>query len=296
MKKTYCLLIIGLLSFNSYSQNEELYNRLSVLINDGIFYYKVGNYSITSQTLNYNFDSKGLKKVYRKFGVNKSDEKIKEDSLNVRAIYVYNQYQISKIFTEYISTYFTENINRGITVIQFTSNKKQDKLFEQKLVNSILDYSIPKQNYVSMNTDSLNFAGRKLYLGGNCHWRNINSVLCPYRGQINWSVHRTLEDAKLSNDTQYEITKNGKLGKILNENFVTVDFEGIETSAKKIIYDIKGINSLLVGMSGAKTLTIYYVVVKVRGNYINCVLSHWDNDEINKSGLPTLHEEVMVLK
>lgn len=63
-----------------------------------------------------------------------------------------------------------------------------------------------------------------------------------------------------------------------------------------MIYDIKGINSLLVGMSGEKTLTIYYVVSPVRGNFVSCVLNFWNNDQIGESGLPLLLEKVMKLK
>ena len=62
------------------------------------------------------------------------------------------------------------------------------------------------------------------------------------------------------------------------------------------MYDITGINSLLAGMSGGKTLTAYYVAEKVRDNYVSCVLSFWNNDEIKESGLPLLLEQVMKLQ
>jgi len=54
---------------------------------------------------------------------------------------------------------------------------------------------------------------------------------------------------------------------------------------------------MLTGMSGGKTLTIYYVAEKVRGNYMNCVMSFWNNDVINpETNLPPLLDEVMKLK
>ena len=122
-----------------------------------------------------------------------------------------------------------------------------------------------------------------------------NNVQCPYYGQMNWSIHKNLQDATQTMNNQYTVTKLKKGGKIVSEELVNVTFEGSEIKAKKIIYDIKGINSLLVGMSGGKTLTIYYVASPVRGNFVSCVMSFWNNDTINKSGLPSLLEEVMKL-
>ncbi len=49
-------------------------------------------------------------------------------------------------------------------------------------------------------------------------------------------------------------------------------------------------------MTGGKTLTIYYIAEKVRGNYLSCVLSYWNNDVITETGLPPLLNEVMKLK
>lgn len=54
--------------------------------------------------------------------------------------------------------------------------------------------------------------------------------------------------------------------------------------------------SLLAGMSGGKTLTVYYVAEKVRDNYVSCVMSFWNNDNLTKDGLAPLLEEVMQLK
>jgi len=98
---------------------------------------------------------------------------------------------------------------------------------------------------------------------------------------MNWSVHYSLEDAKESVENQLEMTKSRKSGKILSEEIVDVEFENVPTKAKKVIYDFTGLTGALAGMSGGKTLTIYYVAEKVRENYMSCVMSFWNNDEIN---------------
>jgi archaellum component FlaF (FlaF/FlaG flagellin family) len=168
--------------------------------------------------------------------------------------------------------------------------------FERKYINLILENKIPNEVFESMTIESIDFAGRQLALGNSCYWTNINTVQCPYYGEMNWSVHKTIESAKNSIHNQFTITKNKKGGKVLSEEEVDVLFEGTETKAKKVIYDFTGSKSLLAGMSGGKTLTIYYVACQVRENYVSCCMSFWNNDTITVSGLSPLLEKVMQLK
>ena len=42
-------------------------------------------------------------------------------------------------------------------------------------------------------------------------------------------------------------------------------------------------------------LTIYYVSAPVRDNFVSCVMSFWESDQINSSGLPFLLEQIMEL-
>jgi len=109
-------------------------------------------------------------------------------------------------------------------------------------------------------------------------------------------VHKTMESAKNSIDNQFNVTKSQKGGKVISEEDVDVIFEGTETKAKKVIYDFTGAKSLLVGMSGGKTLTIYYVASKVRENYVSCCMSFWNNDTLTENGLAPLLEKIMQLK
>ena len=110
---------------------------------------------------------------------------------------------------------------------------------------------------------------------------------------MNWSVHKTKESADLSIHSQLKATKLKNGGKVVSEEEVDIIFEDVPTKAKKVLYDFTGVTSLLASMSGGKNLTIYYVSEKVRDNYISCVLSFWNNDTINPSGLPPLLEKVM---
>ncbi|WPO79921.1 hypothetical protein [Flavobacterium sp. KACC 22761] len=171
-----------------------------------------------------------------------------------------------------------------------------DKEFERSYINRILNNEIPDHVFESMTIDSVDFAGRKIKLGSNCYWTNVNTVQCPYYGEMNWSVHSTYQSAKEAITNQLETTRIRKGGKIISEEEIPVIFEGTETKAKKIKYSFTGTKSLLASMSGGKELTIFYVACKVRDNYVSCCMSFWNNDTITESGLAPLLEKVMQLK
>ncbi len=296
MKKYFYVLLLSLTIHGVYAQNEVIYDRLQVLINNGIIFYNVDGYTISSQTLNYSFDEKGLKKSYRKYSIKKKDIKTKNDSIKYNHFYVSKDDILTDKLTQNDSYYFVENKNKRITIIQISSMNKKDKAFERLMVDLILEYKIPKKCYTSTKIDSINFAGRKIRLGSNCYWRNINDVQCPYNGEMNWSVHKNLKSAQNAVEQQLLVTKTRNYGKVISEEFVDILFEGNTTKAKKIIFDIKGLASLAVGMSGAESLTIYYVATEVRGNYVSCIMSFWNNDDITQSGLVALLDSVMRLK
>ncbi|RKE94659.1 hypothetical protein [Ichthyenterobacterium magnum] len=280
----------------SFAQNDSIFNRLQAISNNGLTFYNIDGYTITSETLNYPFSEKGLKKVYRKYSIKKDEKKTKDEQLPFNNYYVTNDKEITEKLVQNSSYYFIENQDKRITIIQFSSINKSDKEFEHSIVKPIIENTIPKENYASMTIDSINFAGRKIKLGTSCNWTNVNTVQCPYYGEMNWSVHKDLEDAKNTVEQQFAITKSRKNGKVISEEMVDIEFEGTETKAKKVIYDFTGMTSVLASMSGGKTLTIYYVATEVRGNYVSCVLSFWNNDTIRENGLAPLLEKVMKLK
>lgn len=295
MRKLF-IIILFFATTISIAQNDSIFSRLQAINNNGISFFNIDGYTITSQTLNYPFTEKGLKKVYRKYSIKENEEKTKDEQLVYNNYYVENEDNITDSLVQKITYYFIENPDKRITIVQFSSIDKRDKEFERTIVKLIIENKIPKENYASMTIDSINFAGRKIKLGTSCNWTNVNTVQCPYYGEMNWSVHKDLEDAKNTVDQQFAITESRKNGKVISEETVDIEFEGTETKAKKVIYDFTGMTSILASMSGGKTLTIYYVATEVRGNYVSCVLSFWNNDTITENGLAPLLEKVMKLK
>lgn len=290
-------LVLSLFSTLVFSQeNDDFTKRLKAINNQTIIFYNVDGVDFSSQTFSNEFSEKGLKKLYRKYSIKDSDLKVKDENLTHNNIYITKSENITENINQISSYYFVENKDKTVSVFWFGYYNKLNKEFERKYVNRILNNEIPKEVYEPMTIDSIDFAGRKIKLGNNCNWTNINTVQCPYYGEMNWSVHKTIESAKNSIDNQFNVTKSQKGGKVISEEDVDVIFEGTETKAKKVIYDFTGAKSLLVGMSGGKTLTIYYVASKVRENYVSCCMSFWNNDTLTDNGLAPLLEKIMQLK
>lgn len=291
------LVLFLLTSCNLFAQESKLLERLVALNNNDKIWYNIDGYSITSEDFNYNFDEKGLKKVFKKHSIKEDDLKIKDDSISKNNIVVHKTKKLNDKLTQRNSYYFVENNYKKITVIWFEKTSNEDLRMQRELTNLIIEDEIPESNFVSMQTNQINFGNRQIQLSNSCYWTSLNTVQCPYLGEMNWSVHSSLEDAKESIENQLEMTKSRKGGKILSEEIVDVEFENIPTKAKKVIYDFTGLTGALAGMSGGKTLTIYYVAEKVRDNYMSCVMSFWNNDQINpETKLAPLLEKVMKIK
>lgn len=295
MKNVTFILLLFLSSF-IYSQNDDFSQRLKAINTQSVTYYNIDGVDFSSQTYNYDFSEKSLKKIYRKFNIKDNDIKTKNESLSNNNIHVIKTKNVADNLVQTNSYYFVEDNSKTITIIWFGYYNKPDEDFESQFINRIIKNEIPKDVFESTTIDSIGFAGRKLKLGKNCYWTNVNTVQCPYNGEMNWSVHKNSASAKAAIENQFISTKTRNGIKVISEEQTPVIFEGTETTAKKVVFDFTGINSLLAGMSGGKILTVYYIAEKIRDNYVSCVMSFWNNDNLTKNGLAPLLEEVMQLK
>lgn len=280
----------------AYAQENNVLERLQALDNNGKIWYNIDGYSVTSEVFNYDFDEKGINKVLKKHSI-KDNSRVKDENITLNNFYFLKTEKITDNLSQKNSFYVVENQNKKITVIWFAKTGEIDRETERIVANMILENKIPKENFTTMQIGTINFGGRKIELGSSCYWTYLNTVQCPYFGEMNWSVHKELQDAQNSVENQFTLTKSRKGGKVISEELVDIEFENVPTKAKKATYDFTGITGALAGVSGGKTLTIYYVAEKVRGNYMSCVLSFWNNDQINpETKLPPLLEKVMKLK
>ncbi len=289
------LIALFVFTFNGKAQNDNILNRLSVIEKSGVLVYNIDNITITKETFHQEFTKKSLKRIYKRYSIKRRDEKTQDENLEYPNYSVQKEYEYRDGLIENESFYFIKKAEQQIEVVYIATTKPRNKQFEYQIIDLIIQDQIPDSIYSSLNTDTIKFAGRDIILGNNCYWMNINNVQCPYYGQMNWSVHATRESAITAINHQLRITKSKWGGKVISEEMIEAEFEGVPTKVKKVIYKPNGFYTFLMG-GGRKTLTIYYVAEKVRGNYISCVLSHWSNDRINPSGLPPLLEKVMNLK
>lgn len=275
MKKQAIAFIVLFISFYPAfaQQDDSLFSRLQVIHNSGTTFYNVDGIEITSQHIITEFSAKNILKKFKKYPIKESDLVTKDSLVQGRNYYVARSEEIVPGTVQHTSYYFVEDEKEGFMAITFQAVNKSDKAFERRFTGLIMKNAIPPSVYTPLEIDSINFAGRKIALGKSCRWMGINNVQCPYYGQMNWSVHNTLEDAAESVTGHYNIVKVKRGGKIVSEELVDVIFEGTEVKAKKAVYDFTGVRSLLVGMAGGKTLTIYFVSAPARQHFVSCVMS-----------------------
>lgn len=296
MKSSLFIFSFFFLSMAYCQVDEAVFSRLQGISNNGIDFFNVDGIEITSKRTKASFDPKKISKEFKQFKIKKKELVESDSLLGFKNYYVFKTQEEPKGYHNNISYYFVKDSDNRVVGFTFASINKTNKVFERKFINTVMNNQIPNSVYNDLRADTINFAGRKILLGANCNWMGVNNIQCRYYGQMNWSVHRTLEEAKETVNNQFASIKSRKNGEVVADTTVNVIFEGKATEAKKIVYDFTGVTSALVGMSGGKTLTIYYVATPVRDNFVSCVMSFWNNDQINPSGLPPLLEQVMTLK
>lgn len=296
MKKIKLITALLLISITMLGQaNDELFSRLQAITNNGVDFYNVDGIEITSQRVNAQFTPKNIAKKFKELKIKKSELVSGDSLLGYKNYHVFKSGEEIQGLKNNISYYFIETTDLKIIGFTFASINKTDKAFERSFIKLVIENLIPKSVFRNSRLDYIDFAGRKIYLGGNCQYMGVNNVQCHYYGQMNWSVHKDLDDATKTVNNQFLSIQSKNIGKIVADTVVNVVFEGTNTTARRVIFDLTGVTSALAGMSGGKTLTIYFVAAPVRQNYVSCVMSFWNNDQINSSGLSPLLEKVMKL-
>jgi len=78
MKKLFFASLLFTCSILFGQDDGSIYSRLQGIHNSGVTFYNIDAYTISSQTFNYPFTEKGLKKVYRKYSIKKKVTKTKD--------------------------------------------------------------------------------------------------------------------------------------------------------------------------------------------------------------------------
>lgn len=277
-------------------ENQELFKRLRGVTDGKGYFYNVDGREITNHTQAVAFSESAVRKLTRKYNVSNKTPLQRVEGLPFDCLYAVRSEEVAPGVNQNISNYFFKDKHNTIGTLAFSYGKERDKAFEESFLQMVYESAIPKSVVAPREIDSIEFAGRYIDLGRACHWMGANNVQCPALGQINWGLHKDMEGARDHVAMQMAINKATKGIKLKADEEVDVVFEGQDTKARKLVLDITGVTSLLVGMSGGKTLTVFYVAAPVRGYNVSCVMSTWNNDRHSAAGLPPLIEEVMKIK
>ena len=288
--------------------NDNPFTRAQAIVNRGIVFFNVDGIEITAQKKDADFSTKNCVSEFPQLKIKKK-ELTTDSLLGFRNFYVYKSHENPANFFHITSYYFVETPDNYLIAFTFSSINKNDKEFERKFITLACNNRIPQNIYHSNVLNTINFAGRKIPLeNSNCKWLGVNNVECSNCGQMNWSIHKDFDDASATVNNHFISSIYRKGAEIISDAFIEVIFEGVETTARKVVYSITGKSSFSLNMFGGNSLalyytpaprnilTVYFIAAPVRGNFVSCVMSFWESDQINSSGLPPLLEQVMELR
>jgi len=297
MKKTLLLCMLCFFVIQAHAQKKDFFQNFQGIKNANAVFYNVYGTTITTETFSYGFHEKGLKKIFRKYKFNfKKTPKKQDPKLALQHYVVRDSTLVKNRYVSFDDVFFVKN-EEDISVIYFNEISKTTPQFKREFIRAYIENRIPTAIFTPSKVDSILFVNRYIKLGPSCRWMGVRNVQCSSRGQMDWSIHQTLEKATEHTKLRAFINRYQKKLKLISKDTIAVRFEGKKTKAVKMVYHVKGVNSLVLKMSsGAKQLIVYYIVQEVKGKNISCILSHWDIDQIRPNGLPALLSEVMQLE
>jgi hypothetical protein len=286
-------IIIPSVLFGQERFENHLTDRLCGLRIEGKSYYNLGEYSIFTDKVDQSFTPPNIAKLRKTYKLKKGVEETSTNAITEKNKVLTQKIQTKGNHSEIETYYFINRGNTQIDIVGFMSVNFRDSIEEQHFLKLYLEKRIPESVFMEYPVSKVDFAGRKMELNSSCNWRNVNSIQCPYSGQMNWSLHPSLENAKKRTENQYEITKQKGIAQVIVEDNVPIVFEGKDIIVKRTRYKMKVPKFL---MGGSNELIVYYVSEEVRGRFISCVLSHYSNDALTENGVPPLLDKVMKVK
>ena len=295
MKPYFYLLF--LLSLSLAAQNKDAQKRLYYNPMEGDPAYAMGKYKLKLQGFAESFDTLVTKQNMVNFAKKNHilDTIPKQNPRLAMPHYYLTHYKKNgKNHWQNTMVYFIGNKIEGkdvllIATISSVSEVPSEEI-DIEMLQLVLDKKVPKQNY--MGGRSFDFLGRKVPLMDECYWQGVNIVRCPTKGEMNWSLHPSLAEAKQSVTLQKEWGNmipprpNYAYSRI-SEQQKTLIFEEKATQVTEVIYNEHYQDPILKSYYQDNKLIVYYIATIVRGQAIACVISYWDyNERLPDTGLP----------
>ena len=294
--KTYFYFLF-FLSLSLAAQNKDAQKRLYYNPMEGEPAYAMGKYEVRIQVYEEAFDTLVTKQNMVNFAKKNHilDTILKQNPRLAMPHYYLTHYKKNgENHWQNTMVYFIGNKIEGkdvllIATISSVSEVPSEEI-DTEMIQLVLDKKVPKQNY--MGGRSFDFLGRKVPLMDECYWQGVNIVRCPTKGEMNWSLHPSLAEAKQSVTLQKEWGNmipprpNYAYSRI-SEQQKTLIFEGKATQVTEVIYNEHYQDPILKSYYQDNKLIVYYIATIVRGQAIACVISYWDyNERLPDTGLP----------
>ena len=294
--KTYFYLLF-LLSLSLVAQTKDAQKRLYYNPMEGDPAYAMGKYKLKLQGFAESFDTLVTKQNMVNFAKKNHilDTIPKQNPRLAMPHYYLTHYKKNgENHWQNTMVYFIGNKIEGkdvllIATISSVSEVPSEEI-DIEMLQLVLDKKVPKQNY--MGGRSFDFLGRKVPLMDECYWQGVNIVRCPTKGEMNWSLHPSLAEAKQSFTLQKEWGNmipprpNYAYSRI-SEQQKTLIFEEKATQVTEVIYNEHYQDPILKSYYQDNKLIVYYIATIVRGQAIACVISYWDyNERLPDTGLP----------
>ena len=294
--KTYFYLLF-LLSLSLVAQTKDAQKRLYYNPMEGDPAYAMGKYKLKLQGFAESFDTLVTKQNMVNFAKKNHflDTIPKQNPrLTMPHYYLTHYKKNGENHWQNTMVYFIGNKIEGkdvllIATISSVSEVPSEEI-DIEMLQLVLDKKVPKQNY--MGGRSFDFLGRKVPLMDECYWQGVNIVRCPTKGEMNWSLHPSLAEAKQSVTLQKEWgnmipPRPNYVYSRISEQQKTLIFEGKATQVTEVIYNEHYQDPILKSYYQDNKLIVYYIATIVRGQAIACVISYWDsNERLPDTGLP----------
>ncbi|MGQ3013560.1 MAG: hypothetical protein ACT6QS_07630 [Flavobacteriales bacterium] len=271
---------------DSAAQMAALLENINGIRQDSFEFFNSEGYNIDTYTHNGNIYPGLIGKILKERS--EAPEQLHTDTLGTG----YLRYGWKNDKDPHVSSacYLVEKAN-NTRVIIFRTRLLQDSTFERVFTDLLVQEKLPAHLFSHHAVDSIRFGSRYIQLGNICKWQGANNIQCSGKGQINWSEFRDMQRAvQMLRD--HILNSSSSFGIIEKTSAIPVLFEGSPARALRIDYKIR-IPKLLLG--GSNRIRAYYVAAPVRGRYIACIMSHYD-DEAKEGSLPPLLSEVMRLQ
>lgn len=290
----YILSIIAVFLSLPVCAQQDVLSGMQGLELKGDLVFEIDGYSMLVQKEKASLDSKGIKKIKKKYGLENASKEYSDKNIKWENLVIESTEKIDGLLDVegFKKCYLLPEDDDNMRVVLLHSVAGRDTLIENAFMDALFSRKLKEYSTDDWVAESIDFAGRTIELGDMCRWVSPRNVHCATFGQMAWSELDTQDEAEINNMVQLINNNNSKKYKPQKEEEIDIIFEGIPTTAKRVTYKL---NTPKILLGGRNMLVSYFVTQKVRGKHVSAVLTHYMESKDDYT-LPPLLERVMSVK